>query len=115
MRRKLRLGVTIGIWMIAGYTHAEVSTARTAEDVMSPDYVGILANQLPDHDSAAAVLYKIYCAQCHRLVAPNKHTASEWAAVITRMRNKIKGLGKTLPNDEEWDDITRYVIENAQK
>ena len=65
--------------------------------------------------------YSIACAQCHVLPDPRRHTASEWPAVVERMRrnmawaNRVTGdpILRTKP-ELDTADITRYLQRHAR-
>ncbi|MEK6749156.1 MAG: hypothetical protein AABY83_08120 [Pseudomonadota bacterium] len=113
---RIRLGVIVMAGVLAPWAlHAEIPANDAASEVMLPGFQGILADQLPEHDGPGATLYQRYCSQCHRMVSPAKHSVSEWNAVLTRMRVKIKGTGKILPSDSDWAEILGYLQHHARK
>jgi len=50
---------------------------------------GIDPKRLPEPQSKGARLLARYCAQCHKLPGPGRHTADEWPAVIERMDSRM--------------------------
>lgn len=114
MPRRMFYIVAMCFVLVPGHIYADIQSPTPREDVMAPSYQGVLAQQLPDRDGLGATLYRRYCDQCHKMVAPNHYRPPEWSAIMLRMRNNIKSLGKTLPTDEEWIELQRYLANNAQ-
>ena len=65
--------------------------------------------------------FGIACAQCHVLPDPRRHTASEWPAIVERMRrnmawaNRVTGepLLRTKP-ELDTADITRFLQRHSR-
>lgn len=76
------------------------------------------AASLPDGTSSGAKLLITYCTQCHATPYPALHTASEWDALIPRMRAHMTepaaGAGVKIPDDSEVQAIDRYLGEHAR-
>ena len=59
--------------------------------------------------------YSIACAQCHVLPDPRRHTASEWPAVVERMRrnmawaNRVTGTRYCAPNPSSTPPTSRAI------
>lgn len=70
---------------------------------------------LPAPQSPGATLVNQYCAQCHARPSPQQHTAAEWPAVVSRMREHMQAmsnLGVTptqQPSAAEVRDIIAYL------
>ncbi|HEX19620.1 MAG TPA: hypothetical protein ENG78_02205 [Acidiferrobacteraceae bacterium] len=81
---------------------------------------GIDPKRLPEPQSKGARLLTRYCAQCHKLPGPGRHTADEWPAVIQRMdsrmamHSRMMG-GIVVPNRSEWVIIRNYLQTHAIK
>ena len=60
-------------------------------------------------DSLGAALFQQTCAQCHALPDPKQHTALEWTAVVKRMQENVKSMGRREVTDQEAKDITAYL------
>jgi hypothetical protein len=69
---------------------------------------------LPDQESKQAKLYKHYCSQCHALLSPHAHTAQEWSSVVARMKQTMIKQGKTLPDNEQLEEILGYLQRYAK-
>lgn len=74
---------------------------------------------LPDAQSAGAGLMRTYCSQCHTPPPPTLHTASEWNAVIARMRAHMKepaaaGSGVKIPVEGELQTLDKYLSDHAR-
>lgn len=94
---------------------ADIPPGGDTLDVMSPDYRGVLAEELPEAGSPVAGVYQKYCEQCHHMVDPRHHTRNEWEATLKRMRNRTKAMDKTYPSEQEWNDMQDYLMRNARK
>lgn len=71
-------------------------------------------NALPDKDSPGAKTFAQFCQQCHALPAPTQHAASEWPAVVKRMRGNMRSMGKSMPDDSQAALIVEYLQRNAK-
>jgi|KBSMisStandDraft_5_1062788.scaffolds.fasta_scaffold38740_1 cytochrome c2 len=79
------------------------------------------SGQYADLNTESGRRYRIACAQCHVLPDPRRHTASEWPAVVERMRrnmawaNRVTGdpILRTKP-ELDTADITRYLQRHAR-
>ena len=75
---------------------------------------------LPDNDSRGARLVSHYCTQCHATPSPKLHSASEWKAVISRMKMNMKNFkaanwrGVKIPSDSEFRSIIEYMQKYAR-
>jgi hypothetical protein len=75
---------------------------------------------LPDPDSRGAELVSQYCTQCHARPSPKLHSASEWKAVISRMKQNMKNFrnanwrGVHIPSDAEFSGIVEYMQKYAR-
>ena len=65
--------------------------------------------ELPEPESRGAVLFTRYCASCHALPDPAAHTASEWPAVVERMRGNMSVAAAPAPDDAEAGEVIRYL------
>jgi len=66
-------------------------------------------------DSLGAALFQQTCAQCHALPDPKQHTVLEWTAVVKRMRQNMKSMGRREITDQEAKDIMAYLEHTAQE
>ncbi len=62
----------------------------------------------PD-DTPGLSLFRTACARCHALPDPKLHTAGEWSAVVERMREHMRSMGKPVITHSERDEIVRYL------
>ena len=70
---------------------------------------------VPAPDSPGAALFQQTCAQCHALPEPKQHIASEWTAVVKRMRENMKNMGRREITDQEAKDITAYLERHSSE
>lgn len=70
---------------------------------------GMAIAGLPEPESAAAVLYKQRCGQCHGAPAPSLHTADYWPSVLFRMQNRMAQKGVRPLSEEELRVLTEYL------
>ena len=70
---------------------------------------------VPAPDSPGAALFQQTCAQCHALPEPKQHIASEWTAVVKRMRQNMKSMGRREITDQEAWDITAYLERHSSE
>jgi cytochrome c5 len=64
---------------------------------------------LPSPESKGAILFKETCSQCHALPDPSLHTAQEWSAVVERMRDNMRAMGRRVITDREKAEIVAYL------
>ena len=64
---------------------------------------------VPAPDSPGAALFQQTCAQCHALPDPKQHAASEWSAIVERMRQNMIAMGRREITDREANEITAYL------
>lgn len=64
---------------------------------------------VPAPDSPDAALFQQTCAQCHALPDPKQHAASEWSAIVERMRQNMIAMGRREITDREANEITAYL------
>lgn len=69
---------------------------------------------LPEKDSPGAKTFTQFCQQCHALPSPSQHTASEWPAVVQRMRGNMRSMGKSMPDDSQATLIVEYLKRNGK-
>lgn len=79
--------------------------------------------QLPDPDSEGALLLQRFCTQCHNLPGPGMHTAEEWPAVVNRMNQRMRMMGRhgmmmgrnEVPSHRQSAVILDYLQAYAQR
>ncbi len=81
---------------------------------------GINPALLSEPKSQGAQLLKRYCAQCHGLPGPGKHTAAEWPAVVDRMKSRFNMHsrmmgGIVVPSESEYRIVIAYLQKYALK
>src|SRR5712692_10626228 len=66
--------------------------------------------------------FKLACQQCHVLPDPQRHTASEWPAVVARMEKNMEWMNRVVANRPESDEpqlkieeINAFVVKYARK
>lgn len=81
---------------------------------------GINPALLSEPKSQGAQILQRYCAQCHGLPGPGKHTAAEWPAVVDRMKSRsnmhsrMMG-GIVVPTESEYKTVITYLQKYALK
>jgi len=66
----------------ASHTWADIDLCEVYKDKLPP---GLTRDALPEANSSGARLLNQYCTQCHNLPGPDRHTASEWQDVASKM------------------------------
>lgn len=69
---------------------------------------------VPEPDSPGAALFQQTCSQCHALPDPKQHTASEWPAVVERMRKNMEVMGKPVILDKQRNEIVSYLSRHSR-
>ena len=64
---------------------------------------------VPMFNSPGAALFQQTCVQCHALPDPKQHMASEWTAVVKRMQQNMKSMGRREITDREAMEIIVYL------
>ena len=75
----------------------------------------LVPGAVPAPDSPGAGLFQQTCAQCHALPEPKQHMASEWTAVVKRMRQNMKSMDRREITDQEARDITAYLERHSSE
>jgi hypothetical protein len=78
--------------------------------------------KFPEAFSAAGGPFRLACNQCHTLPDPQRYTAKEWPAVVTRMQehmewmNRVVGT-KPVPGEPQLkiEDINAFLSKYARK
>ena len=52
--------------------------------------------KIPEIDTPAAEAFRIACQQCHVLPDPQRHTATEWPAVVARMERNMEWMNRVV-------------------
>lgn len=81
---------------------------------------GINPSLLSEPQSQGAQLLQRYCAQCHGLPGPGKHTAGQWPAVIDRMKSRSNMHSRMMggikvPSESEYRIVIAYLQKYALK
>lgn len=76
----------------------------------------------PDIESDAARSFRLACGQCHALPDPQRHTATEWAAVVSRMEKNMLWMNRVVgskadPREPQLrlDEIVGYLRKHARR
>lgn len=76
----------------------------------------------PEIRTDATRSFRLACQQCHTLPDPQRHTAAEWAAVVTRMERNMLWMNRVVgsqPDPREpqlrVDEILEFLQRNAKK
>ena len=73
----------------------------------------ITKENIPETGSEGASLFSSKCSRCHALPDPAQHTASEWPAVVSRMRQHLIQYKMNDLTDEQAKAINGYLGKNA--
>jgi len=103
---------------LASHSYGGLDLCALFPEIMPP---GMQAQDLPQSESQGAGLLQVYCAQCHALPGPGRHTAGEWSAVLDKMNmlmdvtSRFGGLmGKIeVPGAKEKEVLRSYLTDNA--
>jgi len=67
----------------------------------------------PTAQATARAAFARTCSACHALPDPRMHAASQWPAVVARMRNMMSATGQPMPSQQVFDDIAGYLRSQA--
>ena len=80
------------------------------------------ARRYPEAFTAAGEPFRLACNQCHVLPDPERHTAAEWPAVVSRMQENMQWMNRvvgTTPRAGEpqlrVDEINAFLARHARK
>jgi len=65
----------------------------------------------PEIDRPEGQSFKLACQQCHVLPDPQRHTASEWLAVVARMEKNMEWMNRVVGNQPDPREIQLKVEE----
>ena len=116
------------VLLLTGCGDAGPFPGRGSDGLVLPR--GIPATQLPEPASEGARLTSEFCAGCHGIPSPRRHTAGDWDVVVRRMvrhmermeRHMGGGMGGMMmggsgtvevPTAEERERILAYLGRNA--
>jgi cytochrome c5 len=121
--RRLRLSLMLLALLnagqaVAGHDWGGMDLCALYPEKMPP---GMPVEQLPQPDHPGALLMQRYCAQCHYLPGPGRHTAAEWPQVLEKMNTLMEVssrfgglLGRVKePDQDERSAIQNYLLGNA--
>ncbi|HFD86387.1 MAG TPA: hypothetical protein ENJ35_01790 [Gammaproteobacteria bacterium] len=102
-----------------GMMHAiDAPTERELETVMAylqkQAQKPIDRSQYEDLNSMAGQSFDKTCSQCHALPDPKQHTIEEWSAVVQRMKQNMRLMGKSVPDEETIESILEYLQKHAR-
>lgn len=99
--KKIVVAFGVGCLLVACVKPASTSSASSAAIVRPP----------PLPVSPEEQLCRNVCTRCHYFEPPNRHSASEWPAVVDEMQHKKRETNFT---DEEKIKILKYLVANAR-
>lgn len=67
-----------------------------------------------DLNSTAGKSFEAICSQCHVLPDPKQHTVDEWPAVVQRMMQNMRLMGKSVPDEEAVETILGFLQKHAR-
>ena len=112
------IGIFWCVTALASHSYGGLDLCTLYPEVMPP---GMQPQDLPQSESLGASLLQIYCAQCHALPGPGRHTAGEWQAVLDKMNllmdvtsrfGRLMGNVK-VPGAEESEVLRAYLTHNS--
>lgn len=68
----------------------------------------------PELATAAGRAFQRTCARCHALPDPQQHTAKEWPAVVGRMQQNMRAMGRTVPDEQTLGEIIGFLQRHAR-
>jgi hypothetical protein len=78
--------------------------------------------KVPEVNAPSAMSFRLACSQCHALPDPQRYTAREWPAVVTRMHKYMawttRAVGsKPVPGEPQLkiEDINAFLARHARK
>ena len=78
--------------------------------------------RVPDINSPAAESFRLACSQCHVLPDPQRHTASQWPAVVERMHRYMEYTNRVVaaspvPGEPQLkiEDIDAFLVRHARR
>lgn len=76
----------------------------------------------PEVNAPSGEAFRLACNQCHVLPDPQRHTAAEWPAVVTRMQKNMEWMNRVvgsrpIPGEPQLriDEITAFLQRYARK
>ena len=66
-----------------------------------------------ESDAPGARAFGRVCSQCHAAPDPAQHMAAEWPAVVERMQQNHRQMGKPLMTDAEIQDVISFLHDRA--
>jgi hypothetical protein len=109
--------------MMAGVrapTEAETATLvayleKNAQKAFDP-------RKYPDIEEPRAQSFKLACSQCHVLPDPQRYTAKEWRAVVTRMEQNMEWMNRVVGSQPvrgepqlRIEEINAYLAKHAKR
>jgi cytochrome c2 len=71
-------------------------------------------SQYEDLNSTAGKTFSTICSQCHALPDPKQHTDDEWPAVVQRMVQNMKLMGKSVPDEETVETVLGFLQKHTR-
>jgi len=62
-----------------------------------------------------ADLFRTTCSRCHELPDPRQHSASDWATVVTRMRQHMESILRQSPTQAEVQQLVLYLEQASRR
>jgi hypothetical protein len=76
----------------------------------------------PEVNQPEGQSFKLACQQCHVLPDPQRHTATEWPAVVARMEKNMEWMNRVVGNHHPPDEpqlrieeINAFLVKRARK
>lgn len=74
----------------------------------------IAPDSLPERGAVGATLFARTCGRCHALPNPLQHRASDWPAVVARMRTNMVRFRVDTISDQTAREITAWLQRTAR-
>jgi hypothetical protein len=78
--------------------------------------------KLPAVNTRAGESFRVACSQCHALPDPQRYTAAEWPAAVSRMQKNMEWMNrvvgsKPIPGEPQLkiEDINAFLARHARK
>lgn len=63
--------------------------------------------------SSQGRVFRKVCAQCHGLPDPKQHPAAQWPGVVARMKQHMRTMGVSVPDEDTLQKVTGFLEKYA--
>ena len=105
----------LGDILLSGMSSADVPTPQEVDTLVAYLQAHAMPTASPDElgTEPEAQLFQQTCSLCHQLPSPGAHTATEWEAVVVRMRMNAALMDVPEITGERADRIIAYLTSVA--